>query len=263
MAGYLGTEQQVRLQRVVDEQHDWLMRQAGACDAGRMLGCDDVEHLGWEQLLTLLRRDGALAFRLLPAATQDALRSRLAAAGYGLDTWDAYVAPATAARAVLAPLLAKGLPDDLHLATLGEDPEGQPVRSLQAFMLDNGIVPFSGSQLLGRRSPAATLALADAAGRWVAAAHCYRPHNRHSPRHHWAWGGLVCVSPAARGRGLGSLVNALMVQAAIERLGADCIYELVSSSNLASRRMVECCGLRLDPARVCGIASQGGARYTR
>lgn len=263
MAGYLGTEQQVRLQRVVDEQHNWLMEQPGACDAGRMLGCDDVERLGWQQLLALLQRDGAVSFRLLPAATLEALRSRLAGGGYGLDTWDVFVAPAAGARRAIAPLLSDGLPDDLRLADLGEDPEGQPVRSLQAFLLEHGIVPFSGSQLLGRRSPAVTLALADAAGRWVAAAHSYLPHNRHSQRHRWAWGGLVCVAPSARGRGLGGLVNALMVEAAIERLGADWIYELVSSGNVASRRMVEASGLRLDPTLVGGIAAKGGARYTR
>lgn len=263
MAGYLGTEQQARLQRRVDQHYGWLVDQPGACDAGRMLGCDDAERLGWEQLLALLRRDGAVAFRLLPATILEALRSRLAGDGYGLDTWDVFVAPAAVARRAIAPLLAKALPDDLHLAGLGEDPEGQPVRSLQGFLLEHGIAPFSGSQLLGRRSPAVTLALADAAGRWVAAAHCYLPHNRHSQHHRWAWGGLVCVAPFARGRGLGGLINALIVEAAIGRLGADWIYELVASGNVASRRMVEASGLRLDPMLVCGIASQGGARYTR
>ena len=54
-----------------------------------------------------------------------------------------------------------------------------------------------------------------------------------------------------------------IVEAAIGRLGAEWIYELVASGNVASRRMVEASGLRLDPMLVCGIASQGGARYTR
>jgi len=263
MAGYCGSDLQARLQQVADENHAWTASTPGACDAGRMLGCDDVERLGWDRLLDLLRRDSAIAFRLVPAATIPGLRERLAVDGYRLDTWDVFAAPAATGRAAVGPLLAGGLPGDLREGNLERDPEGPAVRSLQAFMLANGIVPFSGSQLLGQRSPAATVALADAAGRWVAAAHCYLPHNGSSPHRHWAWGGLVCVAPAQRGRGLGSLVNALAVQAAIERLGATHVYELVSSGNLASRRMVEACGLRHEPTLACGIAAQGGERYTR
>jgi len=263
MAGYCGSDLQARLQQAADENHAWTASTPGACDAGRMLGCDDVERLGWDRLLGLLRRDGAVAFRLIPAAAVAGLRERLALDGYRLDTWEVFAAPAAAGQAAVGPLLARGLPGDLEQASLGQDPEGPAVRSLQAFMLENGIVPFSGSQLIGARSPAATVALADAAGRWVAAAHCYLPHNADSPRRGWAWGGLVCVAPAQRGRGLGNLVNALALQAAVERLGATQVYELVSSGNLASRRMVESCGLRLDPTLACGIAAQGAGRYTR
>lgn len=263
MSGYIGSEQQVRLQQAMDEAGDWSAATPGACDAGRMLGCDDPERLGWEQLSELLRREGALAFRLLPASGKERLRDRLAEDGFRFDTWDVFTAPAETAMAAARGILGNALPSNIHSVALGRDPEGNLVRSLQNFILGAGIVPFSGSQLLGLRSPATTVALADDTGRWVAAAHCYLPHNRHSAYRDWAWGGLVCVDPARRGQRLGVMVNALIVQAAIESLGAAWIYELVSAGNQPSRRMVETCGLRHDPALVCGLATRGDDRYTR
>lgn len=49
-------------------------------------------------------------------------------------------------------------------------------------MAANGVMPLSGSMLVGEFGPAVTIAFADAAGEIVAAAHTYFAHNEHSPR---------------------------------------------------------------------------------
>ena len=47
-------------------------------------------------------------------------------------------------------------------------------------------------------------------------------------------------------------------------MGCDDPDQLVSASNVPSRRMVESCGLRPEPGLVCGIAtSNDSARFTR
>ena len=78
----------------------------------------------------------------------------------------------------------------------------------------------------------------------MAVAHAYLPHNRFSPYEGYAWGGLVTVVERHRGKGqgLGKYLNALMVAAAFDRLGATHVYEPVSATNQPSRRMVESCG---------------------
>ena len=89
---------------------------------------------------------------------------------------------------------------------------------------------------------------------------------RVSPGKSWAgvWGGLVAVDDAQRGKGLGRLINAMMVVAAFRDLGASHVYELVSATNEVSRRMVEACGLRHAPELVCGLATrEQAARFTR
>ena len=127
-----------------------------------------------------------------------------------------------------------------------------------------GVVPFSGSLLVGALGPATTVVVGDRNGTIVAAAHGYLPHNAHSAYHRHAWGGLVAVAELQRGKGLGNYINARMVVSVFRDLDAAYVYELVSASNMPSRRMVESCGLRPEPALVCGAATPNEtARFTR
>lgn len=71
------------------------------------------------------------------------------------------------------------------------------------------------------------------------------------------------VALSQRGRGLGSYINAWIVVAAFERLVADSIHEFVGATNVASRRMVDACGLRVDPSVKCVVGSRQAERFTR
>jgi hypothetical protein len=144
------------------------------------------------------------------------------------------------------------------------DPEGKYTADIQALMGASGIVPFSGSLLTGACGPATTVAIGDQDGNVVAVAHGYLPHNAHGPYHHYAWGGLVAVAESQRGKGLGNFVNALIVVSVFQNLGATHIYELVSATNVPSRKMVASSGLHLEPKLICGVvAPVEGARFTR
>ena len=90
---------------------------------------------------------------------------------------------------------------------------------------------------LKRPSPAMTVAVGDRNGTIAAAAHGYLPHNAHSAYHRHAWGGLVAVAGAQRGKGLGNYINAQMIVSVFRELDATHLYELVSASNVPSRRM--------------------------
>ena len=160
--------------------------------------------------------------------------------------------------------LSRPLPDGLRELERPTDPDGEYTARIQALMGSAGVVPFSGSFLVGAMGSATTVVIGDEDGNIVAAAHGYLPHNAHSPYHRHAWGGLVAVADAQRGRGLGNHVNARMVARVFEDLGATHIYELVSVTNLASRRMVTSSGLCPEPNLVCGMATANdSARFTR
>lgn len=264
MVGYFGTEMQRRLQMRAETGTDFITATPGACQVGRMMGCDDPAKLGWGKIDSFLARDGAFGFRLIREDEIENVRSRLSERECRLDTWDVFVGDCMTATSACNAILSRPLPNALVQSVPPTEPEGEFISRLQALMGAAGVVPFSGSLLTGSCGPATTVAIEDGAGNIVAAAHGYMPHNTFSPFHRYAWGGLVTVSNTHRGIGLGSYINASMIVSVFCKLGATHIYELVSPTNIASRRMVEACGLRLDPTLVCGTATPiGNARYTR
>ncbi len=264
MAGFFGTPLQQRLQAQAEASAGFIAATPGACQTGRTMGCDDPEQFGWERIFEFLERDGVFGFRMIPAGQREGLRSRLAERSYRLDTWDIFLADRDTALPAAQAILARGLPDGLVEMERPTAPEGEYTARMQSLMGEAGIVPFSGSFLTGAVGPATTVAVGDRDGNVVAAAHGYLPHNRFSACHRYAWGGMVAVAETQRGRGLGNWINARMIVSVFRDLDATHVYELVSATNVASRRMVEACGLRLDPGMVSGFATpQDGARYTR
>lgn len=263
MAGYFGTEVQVRLQQRSDERAEWTRTTPGACHIARMLGADDLDRLGWRAVFDILEEDGAFGFRLIAEDSAAELAETLTARGYRVDFWDVFMAGRREALAAVDGILARSLPHDLTPVGMDVPADAPSVRRVQEFLAANGISPFSASMLVGDVVPATTIALADSDGAIVAAAHAYLPHNSFSRFHDAAWGGLVAVAESQRGKRLGGHVNAMMVRAAFDRLGASRIYELASATNLQSRRMIEACGLKLEPKLKCGNATAFKEKFTR
>jgi hypothetical protein len=264
MSGYFGTEVQQRLQAQAEASADFIIATPGACQTGRTMGCDDPDRLGWKRIIEFLDRDGICGFRLIPINKVAGLRSRLTERGYRFDTWDVFVADRATTLTASEAILSRGLPDGLVELEKPNDPEGEYTGRIQAVMSAAGVVPFSGSMLTGVIGSATTVAVGDRYGNVVATAHGYLPHNAYSDYHRYAWGGLVAVADSQRGKGLGNYINARMIVSVFRDLGATHIYELVSVTNIPSRRMVRSCGLRHEPALVCGIAMPNdGVLFTR
>lgn len=263
MDTYFGTDKQVMLQKLVDANLDWLRSAPGACNIGRFLGTDDPARLGWQTVTDMLEAAGIFGFRLIASSeTADAER-RIAGKGFRIDWWDVFSADADTIRLALAGA-DLALPDGFRLLEAGEAGEPGTIRRAQGFMAENGIAPLSATMLSGANGPATLTIIVSPDGAIAATAFGYFPHNAHSRHAGSAWGGLVAVDPDLRGQRLGFLVNAAMVRAMIDDLGATSVYELVSETNVPSRRMVERCGLALDASVKSGLASPVDAeRFTR
>jgi hypothetical protein len=264
MSGYFGTKAQRRLQAQAEQSIDFIKATPGVCQAGRTMGCDDPDQLGWERIEEFLDRDGVCGFRLIPAENAEKLRSRMLERNFRFDTWDVFLADRSSALPASEAIISRGLPAGLTALDRPTEPESEYTARIQALMGAAGVVPFSGSLLVGTLGAATTVAIGDGNGTIVAAAHGYLPHNAHSAYHRYAWGGLVAVAQSQRGKGLGNYINAQMIVSVFRDLDATHVYELVSASNMPSRRMVESCGLRPEPGLVCGLATpHESARFTR
>ncbi|WP_010138511.1 GNAT family N-acetyltransferase [Oceanicola sp. S124] len=243
---------------------DWAMTTPGACNTVRFRGSDDPARLGWDQVFAILEEDGLMGVRMLSRDLLPALESQLTARGYRMEFWNVFTGTAADLTQATDRVLAGSPPEGLTPLPEALRTDSAFLKTLRAMMKANGIVPFSTGMLSGRiGGPSVLAALQDRSGRIAACAYAYFPHNRHSPHAQLAWGGLVAVDPAFRGRGLGTWVNAMMLRGALTQMGARAVYELVSEGNTPSRRMVEGCGLALDPDAVSGIATASEGRYLR
>jgi hypothetical protein len=261
MSGYYGTEHQQKLQQKCEAMLPWLMDTPGGSNAVRFMSTDDPERFGWDTVLKILKEDGVIGFRLVARQTMDEARQMLASHGYRLDFWDVLMGTREEAMHAAEAVLAAGLPPGFARVPVAE---AGPIEKLQEFIAASGVVPFPAAMLVGQPGRAATTVIAGPQGEIAAAAHCYYGHNRFSPYHHTAWGGLCAVAPKHRGTGLGRYVNARMVMDCFEELRAEAVYELVGSYNVASRKMVEASGLRLRPDLISGIAvAENSDRFSR
>jgi RimJ/RimL family protein N-acetyltransferase len=264
MSGYFGTEIQQRLQAQAEASVDLINATAGACQTGRTMGCDDPDRFGWDRIDEFLDRDGICGFRLISVDKAEELRSHLMKRNFRFDTWEVFLADRVSAMAASEAIISRGLPDGVVDLDRPTQPESEYTARIQMLMGAAGVVPFSGSLLVGAFGPATTVAVGSGDGTVLAAAHSYLPHNTHSRYNLYAWGGLVAVAASQRGKGLGNYINARMIASAFQNLGATHVYELVSAANVPSRRMVTSCGLRHEASLVCGIATPNdSAHFTR
>ncbi|MCZ6860317.1 MAG: GNAT family protein [Alphaproteobacteria bacterium] len=263
MNQFYGSPDQVRLQRKLHERVDWTRNTPGACNPGRFLGTDDPDALGWDFIVETLREDGAFGFRMIPIDQCADIQANLGEHGFRIDFWDVFSADAQEIIPCCGPLIDAGLPEGLSLVTKDELADQAVIAAIQSCMDRNGIVPFSGDMLSGRMCPSSMIAIKDRDEAIVATAYGYFLHNQHSSHASNAWGGLVAVDAAQRGKRLGVLVNALMVSSCVKDLEASRVHELVSEANEPSRRMVQRCGLQPDPTVRSGIATRGKDRFTR
>ena len=261
MPGYRGTELQQRLQRRAEEVLGRASTTPGFCNGGRLVAVDDAERVGWAVILAELERDGALALRMLPSEGVPEATRLIVDAGFRIDFHETFTGGVLPALQISEEIVRGGPPPGVRHEPFPARGDHPFVAQVQEFMLANGIAPFAGSLLAGEHNVARTFVLTDAAG--TIAATTYLPHNASSRFHRYAWAGLVAVAPDMRGKSLGRYINACAVVAAFTDLGARIVYELVHETNEASRRMVESCGLSLDPFHKTGAATTGPDRFTR
>src|SRR5262245_41477071 len=134
MSGYFGTEAQQRLQARAEENVAFINATPGACQAGRTMGCDDPDRLGWDKIEAFIERDGVCGFRLLSTDVAETVRSRLAQRKLRFDTWDVFVADRATALAASEAIVARGIPDGLTQLKVPAEPEGDTVARIQALM---------------------------------------------------------------------------------------------------------------------------------
>lgn len=263
MSGFYGTIHQQELQRRTYAMRDWIAATPGLYNAGRFTGVDDPDMIERDTMDHMLERDRILGLRMISPKQAETYFPQLERQGCRIDCWDILIGDVDSVSARVLMIANRALPNGMLAISPSEDADGAAIVKLQAFLAKNGIAPFPGF-MLAEQPPRAKTVLLIEDNRIAATGHAYYPHNRHSPFRDYVWIGLIAVDADWRGQGLGTLVHALLVRAAFDELSARRVYAMVAPSNITSRRMVEACGLKLNPDLRCGVAVPiDAARFTR
>lgn len=261
--GTYGTDAQRRMQAKADRLAPWIMRTAGAVLTGRLFATDDPARLGLDVIRQHLVEDGAVGYRFLSDAEVDGLHAGLADLGGGATEWIAHVATPDEAAIAAAPIVAAGPPAGLRLEAIDDTAPPVRITAMQAFLVDNGIVPLSAAMLSGRIVPAVTRILVDARDAMAGCGTAFICTNAQSRHPGTAWLGLVAARPDLRGMGLGRFLCASILTEVGPLLDARGVVGMATEANVASRRMLEHLGLTPAPHRRVGVWTLSGAAFTR
>ena len=262
--GLFGNDLQRRLQAATLAAASEYRDTPGAVFAARMAGTDEPEKFGWDRIESILRKEGAITFRMIPTDQCAQIEQRLSEFGCTITWWDVFDGSADEISAACAHILNR-LSEEFFLVEPSAPDDYAFFERAQAFMAESGVAPYPAQVLSGEFGPAALAVLSKPDdGSIAATAFSYFPYNRYSTHSKTAWAGLVAVNENLRGQGLGVYVNALVLKRAVEELGAERVQEFARTSNVASCRMIEHCGLSLQSEVRSGIAQPAeAASFTR
>lgn len=262
--GLFGNDLQRKLQAAaLANVHDY-RNTPGAVFAARMAGTDDPDKFGWGRIERVLADEGALTFRMIPIDQCAQVEKSLKEFGCTISWWDVFDGSTDEIRAACENIVGRPRADFALIEPSSTD-DAAVFERAQAFMAESGVAPYPMQVLSGSMGPAALAVLATPDdGSIAATAFSYFPYNRYSPHSKVAWAGLVAVREDLRGQGLGAYVNALVLKKAVDELGAERVQEFARTSNMASCRMIEHCGLSLRSDVRSGIAQPAeAANFTR
>ncbi len=263
MAEYVGTDNQIDIQRKMRQRQSWIAETPGVANGGRVLAFDDPDRVGWGTVLKLAQADNLVVFPQFPEEEIVAKIRRFLGAHWKTPVWLLYVGePERVLSASLAIIEAYDLPRGWRVEA-NETPNDQQIDAVQSLNMATGIAPYPAFFSRGEAGPIVTVCLYDEAGVLVATAAAVMRYHRASRLGGSVFAGMVSVTAAQRGKGLGKLVNAVVLAESQKRLSWHRVMEQAAHDNAASQAMIAACGLERDENNVTVAAIDMDETFTR
>lgn len=227
----------------------------GMVSRGARVSVLDGSERSPEELVDIARRFGSAIF-VVSRSEADRYSRTVVAAGLGTGSFLIY-ASSDVAFARCRALVADQLPRRLELRPCRIDghSSAELIAKVQRLLEACGLPALPGYFLRGRTQPNLTLALLDRADAAVGMAIAMDDTSAGPTYAGWYFAASVAVAASWQGKGLGRWLNAAVIDLARREGGAVQVRESVSPTNIASRRMIEGCGLALCEDIVAVLAS--------
>lgn len=259
MSEYFGDTQSITLQKAIHTRADELAANPLLANAGRWINVLDPDAYGWDNVRRDVERDGFLA---LTVVNRQSALSRLGAE-FGQDIefpcWGSFTGQPDQILPVCANVVAgTPLPEGWTVSNYTH-PEDHIIHGSQELNLANGVAAPPAYYLRGEVIPSMLTCVWDENEEMAACASSNMRFHAESPLAGWLFAGGVSVKPEHRRKGLGSFVNASLLQASYDAFRWVTVVEAAKADNAASVGMIKRCGLSLQPDRVSiGVNPNGG-----
>ena len=255
MHGDLSTED--RLHR----DKEWIARTPGLANGGIALAVVEPDTVGWPKIASLLDDYGFIAFAGAEKQTVfDQIRERLGDEG-DLPYWDSFTASALEALSASDGIIQSS--DNAFTLASDQFPDGDTIREVVSLNREVGVSPLPAWYMQGEGPPSLTSWIRSIDGRMIACANGSMRYHSDSRMAGTYYVGSVSVSPSNRGKGLGTLVTALLIRDGVRAFDPTAVTGIAQPTNIPSRAMLTKCGLVHDPSRATVIYNRSGAFHTR
>lgn len=260
---FSGSDSQIRVQKQIRDRHPWITRTPGAANGGRLLHFVEPETVGWDRVRELANEDRLAGFPAVRGAeTISAIHEHLGP-HWKTPAWDVFLG---AAEHVVPHC--RDLIDSVRLPPgwrreAHERPTDEQIRSVQTLNAETGVSPYPAYYSRGDAVPVITLSILDAGGELVATASAAFRYHAECRLAGTLFAGMVSVSPSHRGKGLGKLVNAVMMIESQKAFAWTTVKEQVAVDNVPSRAMIKACGLDNSEGLVSVAAINSDEAFTR
>lgn len=240
---------------------DWINATAGVANAGIALAIVEPESIGWPKVSSLLEDYGFIAFAAADKRTVfNQIRANLGDAG-DLPYWDSFSATVSDALPNCKEIV--GTSDDVFVLRSDRSPKAGTIQEVIGLNRDVGVSPLPDWYMRGDGPPSMTSWVRSTDGRMIACANGSMRYHADSRLGGTFYVGSVSVAPSERGKGLGTLVTALLVRDGVRAFEPMAVTGIAQPANVPSRAMLMRCGLVHDPSRATVVFNRSGAFHTR
>ena len=203
----------------------------------------EPDKTGWDAIKQIAAQDRMAAFPMVDADEIHAGIRQNLGPEWETRAWDALVGDADQVLSACKTVTAAGLlPVDLTVIYY-ERPSDDEITEIQTLNAATGVSPYPAYFMRSDAVPVLTVAIKDARNQVVATASATMRYHPDCTFGRHVFAGMVSVTPALRGKGLGKLANALALRESHRRFSWTHATENVASDNPVSLAMITSCGL--------------------
>ncbi len=239
-----GTGPHLELQMKLARLEPILIRTAGLFNGGRTFGVEADHPFSKADLSGFVEEFGMIGLYFVERDALDDYDSAAKEAGYSFQVWNVLESTAETPKICEEIVGQQRWPDDWSETLIDRTTDTKSILAFQELAQAQGVSGPPGYMLRGTNYETVSLLIHDADDRPVVTAYSTNRHGQLGRFAHHFFTGMIAVDPKFRGRGLGSLALARVIEQTYDIFDVANVHAGVKADNGPSNGMCNRCGLQ-------------------